>query len=168
MADLVCATSVFPLLLGLQLKDWKFLTAPTELGAITGCLAGVGAVLVNGYVNGERGWGVFNYFELQNGAMCALCGSKTLITFVITPIVSMVFTYAASWIDVRCRTDKARQPLIHIPFDSNDTIRDGQSAEKELEEDGQLAGKELGDNFEEESSENEEGVEVNIQDEIAP
>lgn len=151
VADLVCATSVFPLLLGLQLKDWKCFTAPTELGAITGCLSGVAAVLVNGAVNGEQGLGVFNYFELQNGAICSLCGSKTLITFVITPIVSIVFTYTTSWIDVRSRGDRARQPLIPIPFDSDDTLGGGQLAGADLKDSN--CGK---DNFDDESSEREE------------
>ena len=47
VADLVCATSVMPTFLGLQTSDWKFLKAPTELGAFLGCVSGVVTVVVS-------------------------------------------------------------------------------------------------------------------------
>jgi len=121
VADLVCATSVFPLFLGLQTED-KFgglLTAPTEGGAFAGCIAGVITVLINGIVNDAEG-GVFDYFWLRNGDICALCGSKTMVSFIITPIVSCVATYFFSFVDVKVRGDRARQPIFIIAFDEKD------------------------------------------------
>mmetsp|Transcript_18174 Transcript_18174/g.25614 ORF Transcript_18174/g.25614 Transcript_18174/m.25614 type:complete len:570 (+) Transcript_18174:268-1977(+) len=121
VADLVCATSVFPLFLGLQTED-KFgglLTAPTEAGAFLGCLSGIGTVLVNGVVNDAEG-GIFDYFWLRNGDICLLCGSKTMVSFVITPIVSCVATYFFSLIDVKLRGDRARQPIFILPFDDKE------------------------------------------------
>lgn len=128
VADLVCATSVFPVFLGLQRKDKGFLKAPTELGAFSGCIAGIVTVLINGVVNDAEG-GLFDYFWLDNGAICALCGSKTMVSFIITPLVSCFMTYLVSFIDVYLRGDRARQPLIPLPFDS-----------KEIEEEDELTG----------------------------
>jgi hypothetical protein len=50
VADLVCATSVFPVFLGLLNPDkWGYLS-PTEWGAFMGCIGGIAAVLVTGVI----------------------------------------------------------------------------------------------------------------------
>jgi solute:Na+ symporter, SSS family len=119
IADLACATCVFPVFLGLQKRDYGMLKAPTELGAFLGCWSGVVAVLVNGIINDASG-GLWEYFWLRNGAICALCGSKTMVTFIVTPIVSAVMTHVFSFFDVYVRGERARQPIFHVPFDSTD------------------------------------------------
>ena len=48
VADLVCATSVFPLFLGLLDPKKYGILAPTEFGAFFGCLGGIATVLVIG------------------------------------------------------------------------------------------------------------------------
>jgi solute:Na+ symporter, SSS family len=116
VADLVCASSVFPVFLGLQRKDYGLLIAPTELGAFLGCVSGIVTVLVNSAINGNPG-GVWEYFWLRNNAICAVCGTKTMITFIITPLVSLVMTYVFSWMDVLVRGDRAREPIFTLPFD---------------------------------------------------
>jgi len=125
VADLVCATAVFPTFLGLQRTDYTFcnglpaLVAPTELGAMGGIIAGMVTVLVNGAVNDVEG-GLWSYFWLRNGDICALCGPKTMVTFLITPLVSGFMTYLISYLDVSLRGDRARLPLFPIPFDKDD------------------------------------------------
>jgi len=125
VADLVCATAVFPTFLGLQRKDYSFgnglfaLVAPTELGAMGGIISGMVTVLVNGAVNDVEG-GLWSYFWLRNGDICALCGPKTMVTFLITPVVSGFMTYVISYLDVSLRGDRAREPLFPIPFDKDD------------------------------------------------
>jgi SSS family solute:Na+ symporter len=119
VADLVCATSVFPVFLGLQTTDIGILKAPTELGAFLGCISGVVTVLVNGIVNDSEG-GVFDYFKLENEGICALCGSKTMISFIITPIVSAIMTYVFTFADIAIRGDRARQPIFTFAFDEKD------------------------------------------------
>lgn len=127
VADLVCATSVCPVFLGLQRNDYGPLKAPTELGAFFGCIAGVATVLVNGAINDVDG-GIFEYFWLKNEGICALCGTKTMISFLVTPVVSALVTYVASALDVALRGDRARQPLIPIAFDKEDmSTEDGGS-----------------------------------------
>ena len=120
VADLVCATAVFPVFMGLQKKDYYngLIVAPTELGAFMGCISGVVCVLINGVINDAEG-SLFEYFWLKNGAICSLCGIKTMVTFIITPLVSLVMTYVFSYLDVKARGDRARQPIITIAFDSN-------------------------------------------------
>jgi len=49
VADLVCATAVFPVFMGLLPKKWGIL-APTELGAFMGIIGGIATVLVIGVV----------------------------------------------------------------------------------------------------------------------
>lgn len=121
VADLVCATSVFPVFLGLITSDQNaFLPAPTELGAFLGCIAGVVTVLINGLLLGQ---GTVNYFWLQNGAICALCGTKTMTTFIVVPAVSAFFTLLCSKLDIMCRGNRARKPIIHFDFDDN-TVMD--------------------------------------------
>jgi len=136
VADLVCATSVLPVFLGMQTKDFGVLVAPTELGAFSGCIAGIATVLVNGIINDAEG-GLFDYFWLDNGAICSLCGSKTMVSFIITPLMSGFFTYLVSFIDVKVRGDRARQPLIPVAFD--DTTQgemEEEGEEKEVVKDG--------------------------------
>ena len=120
VADLVCATSVFPLFLGMQKRDIGLLKAPTELGSIIGCFSGIVTVVVNGYVNGANGGGIFDYFWLRNGAICPLCGSKTMVTFIIVPLVSAIFTYLGSFLDVTVRGERARSPLLALKFDEDE------------------------------------------------
>ena len=123
VADLVCATSVLPLFLGMQTKDIGFLTAPTELGSVMGCLAGVITVVVNGHVNKANGGGIFEYFWLKNDVVCALCGSKMMITFIVTPSQAQ---YLNIW-QVCWTGERARSPLFKVGFDSDDTIGGGSS-----------------------------------------
>jgi len=119
VADLVCATSVFPVFCGLQTKDIGILKAPTELGAFLGCISGVVTVLINGAVNKVDG-SLWEYFWLRNNAICSLCGTKTLVTFIVTPLVSLIMTYLFSFLDVTIRGERARHPLIYLPFDDDD------------------------------------------------
>ena len=139
VADLVCATSVFPTFLGLQTKDMGFLKAPTELGAFLGCVSGVATVIINGIIN-DTGAGVFEYFWLRNDAICSLCGAKTMTSFIVTPAVSAIMTYIFSAIDIKVRGERARQPIISLGFDDDDRKKDKtmyNSSEEEEEEVGQ-------------------------------
>mmetsp|Transcript_5636 Transcript_5636/g.11661 ORF Transcript_5636/g.11661 Transcript_5636/m.11661 type:complete len:565 (-) Transcript_5636:381-2075(-) len=119
VADLVCATSVFPVFLGLQTEDWGILKAPTELGAFLGCIFGIVTVLVTGVIVGADG-NIFEYFWLRNEGICALCGNETLITFIVTPSVSFVATYACSYLDLLIRGERARRPIFMVAFDKED------------------------------------------------
>lgn len=121
VADLVCATSVFPVFCGLQTQDKGLLKAPTELGAFFGCLSGIATVLVNGAINDVEG-GAIEYFWLRNGAICALCGVETMVSFIVTPLVSLVMTYVFSYVDIAVRGERARRPLIPVAFDDDDTL----------------------------------------------
>jgi hypothetical protein len=47
--------------------------------------------------------GIFSYFWLTNGAQCALCGTTTMVTFIVTPITSAVCCFLFSAIDVKIR-----------------------------------------------------------------
>jgi hypothetical protein len=126
VADLVCATSVLPTFLGLlQRQDRGILKAPTELGAFLGCVSGVVTVLINGVVNDAEG-GLFEYFWLKNGAICALCGSKTMVSFIVTPCVSLVMTYIFSFLDILVRGERARRPIISVHFDKDSKSDDSE------------------------------------------
>jgi len=135
VADLVCATSVCPVFLGLQRKDFGPLKAPTEVGAFIGCVAGVVTVLINGAVNDVDG-GIFEYFWLKNQGICALCGTKTMVSFIITPIVSALVTYIATALDLAVRGERARQPLIPIAFDKEDMGTENGGSQGEKVEEG--------------------------------
>jgi hypothetical protein len=122
VADLVCATAVLPVFLGLITKDIGFVAAPTELGAFMGILSGFAAVLVNGKiigfdqaVNSITGEviasGPFSYFWLTNSSQCALCGTTTMTTFIIVPLVAGFFALFFSKLDVIVRGDRAREPI---------------------------------------------------------
>jgi len=121
IADIVCATAVLPLFMGLQTSDklGGWLPAPTELGSFMGCMTGALTVIVNGTINEESN--PFKYFLLQNGAACALCGTKTMVSFIITPIFSLIGTYLVSLIDISVRGERARQPIFHFKFDEEET-----------------------------------------------
>ena len=123
VADLVCATAVLPVYLGLMTEDYKFIPAPTEAGAFLGIWSGIVAVVVNGYVNdfdqavsyGEViATGPFSYFWLTNSTECALCGTRTMVTFIIVPLVAGFFTLFFSKIDIMIRGDRAREPIFKI------------------------------------------------------
>lgn len=159
VADLVCATSVFPVFCGLQTEDMGILKAPTELGAFLGCISGVVTVLVNGLINNADG-GVFQYFWLKNGAICTLCGTKTMVSFIITPLVSLVMTYVFSYLDVLVRGDRARQPIIPLAFDDDDETTD--DVKKENDSKGEIDN----DAFDSDEIDNdeEEGVESSEKD----
>lgn len=123
VADLVCATAVLPVFLGLITKDIHFLLpAPTELGAFLGIWSGIGAVLVNGAVIGFTeainpitgqviATGPWSYFWLTNSTQCALCGPHTMITFIIVPLVAGFGTLFFSRMDIILRGDRAREPI---------------------------------------------------------
>lgn len=126
VADIVCATAVFPVFLGLITEDiWWFLPAPTELAAFLGIITGIGAVLVNGKVIGFTeavsygeviATGPSSYFWLTNSTQCAVCGTETMITFIITPLVGGFFTIFFSVIDIKLRGQRAREPLFQTGF----------------------------------------------------
>ena len=115
IADLVCACAALPVFFGLIEED-KFgglIPAPTELGAFLGTIAGIFTVVVNGVINGEEG-GLFAYFWLNNGAVCSLCGSKTMVTFIVTPISAGFFALLFSKLDVLIRKENARKPIFYF------------------------------------------------------
>ena len=87
--------------------------APTELGAFLGTIAGIFAVVINGVIVDAEG-GLFQYFWLENGAVCSLCGAKTMITFIVTPIAAGLFTLIFSKLDVLIRKENARKPIFHF------------------------------------------------------
>ncbi|KAJ1459363.1 hypothetical protein M885DRAFT_585775 [Pelagophyceae sp. CCMP2097] len=136
VADLVCSTVVGPLFAGLMTQDLKwgpfYIAAPTEVGAFLGACSGIAAVLVNGKINGVRTAtnprtgdvyqrGPFAYFWLKNTKAdgssydCALCGAKTMTTFIIVPLVAFFATFVFSTIDVYIGGEAARQPFLKIP-----------------------------------------------------
>ena len=156
VADLVCATSVLPVFLGLQTKDFGILKAPTEFGAFSGCIAGIITVLVNGAVNDTEG-GLFEYFWLKNEAICSLCGSKTMISFIVTPIVSGFITYLFSFLDIMVRGERAREPLIPVAFDKteDEPMQEDDVDVDEVEAPGDTKGENGGQNIAEENEKGE-------------
>mmetsp|Transcript_3998 Transcript_3998/g.11723 ORF Transcript_3998/g.11723 Transcript_3998/m.11723 type:complete len:611 (-) Transcript_3998:181-2013(-) len=130
VADLVCSTAVMPLFFGLMEQDIELFSgritipAPTEVGSFLGCISGLVAVIVNGQINGvnkaqnpytgkvyERG--PLSYFWLTNGYDCALCGKKTMWTFIIVPLVAGFMTFVFTKLDLLLRGEnRARQPLL--------------------------------------------------------
>jgi len=114
VADLVCAAAVLPVFLGLQRNDklGGLLPAPTEVGSFLGIISGLVTVLVNGHINGAVG---FQYFWLDNGAICALCGSATMISFIVTPLMGGLMTYVFTHISLLVLgKDRARRPLFEF------------------------------------------------------
>mmetsp|Transcript_20046 Transcript_20046/g.29730 ORF Transcript_20046/g.29730 Transcript_20046/m.29730 type:complete len:588 (+) Transcript_20046:106-1869(+) len=115
VADLICATAVLPVFLGLMTEDKGMIPAPTEFGALLGIAAGVITVLVIGLIVDAPG-GLFEYFLLPNDAVCALCGFKTMITFIVTPLSAGLFCLLFSKLDIMCRGENARAPLLSSCF----------------------------------------------------
>jgi len=136
VADIVCATSVFPVFLGLQTTDWYVFKAPTEVGAFLGCISGVVTIVINGIIN-DAGKGGWEYFWLRNEGICALCGTKTLVSFIVTPAISFAMTYIFTYLDIMIRGDRARMPVIPVAFDKEDT--EVSSLDKDDEEDVEQA-----------------------------
>ncbi|GMI15607.1 hypothetical protein TrVE_jg32 [Triparma verrucosa] len=131
VADLVCATCVLPVYLGLitEPKLGGIIKPPTELGSVMGCICGISAVLVNGAILGFKEavnpytgevyeTGLFSYFWLTNGSICALCGSKTMVTFIITPIVGGVGCILFSNLDHAIRGEAAKVRMFDTFFTS--------------------------------------------------
>jgi len=127
VADLVCATAVFPLFLGLisEKKLGGIFTPITEAGAFLGIMSAMSAVLINGAILGVTearnmfgkvlGTGPFAYFWLANDDICALCGSKTMITFIVTPIAGALGAIIFSHLDILIRGEEsARKPIMAI------------------------------------------------------
>ena len=130
VADLVCACGLFPVFLGLQEEDklGGLLPAPTELGAFLGIISGIVTVLVNGAINGVNG---FEYFWLRNGAICALCGAETMITFIVTPIMAGIMTYVFTHLDILIRgEERARRPIFDLAFDKDDEVAEAKVIEE--------------------------------------
>jgi Na+/proline symporter len=125
VADIVCATSVFPVFLGLQTKDRGILKAPTEVGAFLGCIAGLLTIIVIGIIQGS----VSDAFWLRNGGICALCGTETMVSFLVVPSISFVATYLCSYIDLKIRGDRARRPIFPVPFDQDDEGKEAKDLE---------------------------------------
>lgn len=124
VADLVCATAVLPVFLGLITEKhlYGIFTPITELGGLLGIVSGVSAVLINGailnFTEAVNMWGEvlatgpFSYFWLTNGSICALCGTKTMITFIVTPIAGGVGALLFTHLDILIRgEEEARKPL---------------------------------------------------------
>ena len=126
VADIVCATAVLPLFLGLITEDiGVFLPAPTELGSFLGIISGISSVLVIGKVLGFTqaesygeviATGPSSYFWLTNSDQCAVCGTTTMVTFIIVPLVAGFFALLFSKIDILIRGKRAREPLFQTGF----------------------------------------------------
>jgi hypothetical protein len=100
----------------------KSFLAPTELGAFLGIISGIAAVVVNGHIIGFDqavssitgeviASGPFSYFWLTNSSECAVCGTTTMITFIVVPLVAGFCTLLFSKLDIMIRGDRARQPI---------------------------------------------------------
>ena len=167
VADLVCATAVLPVFFGLITKDIGFIPAPTELGAFLGIWSGIGSVLINGKVIGFTeavnpitgqvvATGPWSYFWLTNSTQCALCGSTTMVTFIITPLVAGFFTLFFSKIDIMLRGERARKPIFLMAQPEEEAKNYNLVAKDEQEVENE------GDNEKEETSnvEAEKAIEV--------
>lgn len=143
VADLVCATSVFPVFLGLLNPDkWGYL-APTEWGAFMGCIGGIATVLVVGVIVDPDAYGKnpFEYFWLRDAsAFCSLCGTNRMWTFIVTPSVSLVTTVLFTFVDIQVRTclgRNPRAPIVELSFDKkNEEYKSDTAKEVDFKEDG--------------------------------
>jgi len=117
VADLVCATAVFPVFMGLLNQEKWGILCPTEMGAFMGILGGISAVLVAGVVvDSEYKTNPFEWFWLRDpSAECALCGTNRMWTFIVTPIVSLIVTVIFTAIDIAVRG--GRVPIFSFAFD---------------------------------------------------
>ncbi len=147
VADLVCATAVLPVFFGLITKDIGVIPAPTELGCFLGIWSGIGSVLVNGHVLGFTeavnpitgqvvATGPWSYFWLTNSTQCALCGSTTMVTFIITPLVAGFFTLFFSKIDIMLRGERARKPIFLLAQPEEEAKNFNLVVKEEQEDDG--------------------------------
>ena len=159
VADLVCGTAVLPVFLGLITEDIGIIPAPTELGAFLGIISGIAAVVVNGHIIGFDqavssitgeviASGPFSYFWLTNSSECAVCGTTTMVTFIVVPLVAGFCTLLFSKIDIMIRGNRARKPLFGGPqpgeygnyhFDKQETmskhVDDGEEESEEFDAD---------------------------------
>ena len=55
--------------------------------------------------------GPWSYFWVTNSMECALCGTETMVTFIIVPLVAGVGTLFFSKLDILLRGERARQPI---------------------------------------------------------
>mmetsp|Transcript_48589 Transcript_48589/g.103360 ORF Transcript_48589/g.103360 Transcript_48589/m.103360 type:complete len:200 (-) Transcript_48589:249-848(-) len=147
VADLVCGMAVLPVFLGLITKDIGFIPAPNELGALLGIWSGIGAVLVDCRAIGfteATSWGEviatgpWSYFWLTNSTQCALCGTHTMVTFIIVPLVAGFFTLFFSKLDIMIRGWRARQPIFTVaqPEPEMENYKFKEVADKGPEEEG--------------------------------
>ena len=143
VADLVCATAVLPVFLGMMTEDVGFVAAPTELGAFMGILSGIAAVLVNGKVIGFEqavspytgeviASGPFSYFWLTNSSQCALCGTTTMVTFIVVPLVAGFSALFFSKLDVLVRGDRAREPIFKFAQPPEDKTANQSGKDEDL------------------------------------
>jgi len=149
VADLVCATAVLPLFLGLisEKKLWGLFTPLTEFGAFLGIMTGMAAVLINGAILGFTeatnmfgevlGRGPFSYFWLTNGGLCAVCGIETMITFIVTPIAAGLGAIFFSHLDIMIWGEEAaRKPMFAYCFGITNNWEDTKVKEaKQFEDD---------------------------------
>ncbi len=136
VADLVCATAVFPVFLGLINPETARIKslAPTELGAVIGCIGGIATVLVIGCIVDYDLYGSqpFEFFWLNvENQLCSLCGTTRMWTFIITPIASLIITVLATYLDLTIRGEEsARQPI----FGSSSEADNEGKIQEEVEE----------------------------------
>jgi len=134
VADLVCATAVFPVFLGLIPIQGKFaFLSPTELGAFLGCIGGISAVLVIGCVYDYDTYrsNPFDFFWLKtkDPELCALCGTTRMWTFIITPLASLVVTVIMSNVDLMIRgEERARKPIFTCAWDEKNKDKSDKEA----------------------------------------
>ena len=126
--------------------------APTELGAFLGIISGIAAVVINGHIIGFDqavspytgeviASGPFSYFWLTNSSQCALCGTTTMVTFIVVPLVAGFCTLLFSKIDIAVRGERAREPIFKVttqPEEYNNYHFDKQETVKQEVDDAQI------------------------------
>lgn len=139
VADLVCATSVCPIFMGLLNPEKYGVLSPTELGAFMGCIGGIATVLVAGVIVDSSTYASnpFEWFWLRDpSALCALCGTNRMWTFIVVPIISVIFTVIFTFADIKIRG--GRKPLVAFAFDEKKAdekdIEDGEENFKSEDE----------------------------------
>lgn len=132
VADLVCATAVFPVFMGLLNPEKFGIISPTEMGAFVGILGGISAVLVSGVLIDSDAYAKnpFEWFWLRDAdAPCSLCGTNRMWTFIVTLAVSLVTTVLFTAIDIKVRG--GRVPIISFPYDEE---KEEQETAKKVDE----------------------------------
>eukprot|EP00956_Cyclotella_meneghiniana_P021681 scaffold39746_cov74-Cyclotella_meneghiniana.AAC.9 len=133
--------------------------APTELGAFLGIISGIAAVVINGHIIGFDqavspytgeviASGPFSYFWLTNSSQCALCGTTTMVTFIVVPLVAGFCTLLFSKIDIAIRGERAREPIFKVTtepeecnnyhFDKQETVKQEVEFDADDDDDGDL------------------------------